>query len=222
MHLTAFQFHSCGRCPIHLVRLVDRCPECGCEIPYRLRADTFRAPFNCPSCSRAWIRAARGLDDLRVSDAYRRRLSECSASGDLIVRSVADGYRFGLGGRHGMQAGKTADEWTVLRPTESGQEQPCSHAPTRDALSSLEGLLSQACARYKAVRRSIVRVYDRQHRACIATAMRLFMETGRAHDDLLLSGRTGDIAVAHEMGRGGLAQGAVTWSSRNRCLVVAL
>lgn len=50
-HATLFQFTPIARCPIHDDRLLDACPTCRGQIPYRLDAAFAASPLACPNCS---------------------------------------------------------------------------------------------------------------------------------------------------------------------------
>jgi hypothetical protein len=50
VHLAVFQYRRVDQCPVHRIPLVERCERCDEPIPYRLRPDLFKAPFDCPSC----------------------------------------------------------------------------------------------------------------------------------------------------------------------------
>ncbi|KWO65877.1 hypothetical protein [Burkholderia ubonensis] len=76
VHLSAFQYRASEQCPIHRVRLAQHCEQCGATIPYRLRPDVFRAPFNYPSCAHPWFLPAHGPDNLRAGRTYRGLLRE--------------------------------------------------------------------------------------------------------------------------------------------------
>lgn len=60
VHLAVFQYHRVDQCPVHRIPLVERCERCDEPIPYRLRPDLFKAPFDCPSCRHAWWVPSRG------------------------------------------------------------------------------------------------------------------------------------------------------------------
>ena len=51
-HATLFQFTPISRCPIHNDRLLDACPACGGQTPYRLDAAFAAHPLACPHCLR--------------------------------------------------------------------------------------------------------------------------------------------------------------------------
>ncbi len=54
-HATLFQFTPITRCPIHDARLIDACPNCGAQIPYRLDAAFAANPLACPHCLRSLL-----------------------------------------------------------------------------------------------------------------------------------------------------------------------
>jgi hypothetical protein len=157
VHLTAFQLRTCRSCPVHHISLEECCPQCALEIPFRLRADIFRAPFSCPSCGTPWITPARGLDDLRVDGAYRRLLS-----------------RWAAGQRRAITADFKPDPmdgvWNVRLPEEREVTGYASCAMFPDATADDDELLSVARSCYKAIRRRVIREYGGQHNACIASA----------------------------------------------------
>jgi hypothetical protein len=182
VHLCAFQYRSVEQCPIHQVRLAQHCERCGATIPYRLRPDVFRAPFNCPSCAHPWFGPAQGPDNLRVGRAYRCLLRERSVdrlpairAEDawlsrrrdvprhlLPVQQQHDAVHFRL---------PTAPVWTMFgRSDEIEDEAARNETEQADVGPGDDDLLAQRC--YKAVRRWIVRKYCTRHRACIATAAR--------------------------------------------------
>jgi hypothetical protein len=49
-HSPVFQLNLLGVCPAHGQAIRSRCPKCKAEIPYRLQANVFEAPFCCSSC----------------------------------------------------------------------------------------------------------------------------------------------------------------------------
>lgn len=75
-HATLFQFMLIARCPIHLQRLRDACPNCAHRIAYRLDASFLGHPFACPHCNHPW------LEDPRI---LARNLSAATPN-DAVVR----------------------------------------------------------------------------------------------------------------------------------------
>ena len=165
VHLSAFQYRTSEQCPIRRVRLSQHCEQCGAMIPYRLRPDLFRSPFNCPSCAHPWFLPTQGPDNLRVGRAYRGLLRERSAHRLPAIRTEDQGpVHFRL---------PPASAWTVFVGSDAidGEATPDDMAPEEGGSAADCGdALAYEC--YKAVRRWIMRVYGRGHRACIATAAR--------------------------------------------------
>lgn len=54
-HATLFQFTPIARCPIHDDRLLEACPGCGGQIPYRLDTAFAANPLACPHCLRSLL-----------------------------------------------------------------------------------------------------------------------------------------------------------------------
>lgn len=54
-HATLFQFTPISRCPIHNVPLLDACPACCGQTPYRLSAAFAARPLACPHCLRSLV-----------------------------------------------------------------------------------------------------------------------------------------------------------------------
>lgn len=50
-HSPLFQMELLATCPAHGQALRAKCPACRRQIPYKLQADVFAAPFCCPYCS---------------------------------------------------------------------------------------------------------------------------------------------------------------------------
>ena len=54
-HATLFQFTPIARCPIHDDRLLEACPSCGGQIPYRMDTAFAANPLACPHCLRSLL-----------------------------------------------------------------------------------------------------------------------------------------------------------------------
>lgn len=177
IHLTVFQYRYIDRCPLHQIPLLARCEGCSEPIGYRLRADLFKAPFNCPYCGRPWWAPARGLDDIRVAQDYRRRLGTRASHVSLHVRGPPETMDATWCTAAGIPA--TPVELPSLMeyplPPEEvcwlryGRGVPEAGAWPTDAEADIcdDGRDPSAHACYKAVRRRIMRVYAKAHRDCI-------------------------------------------------------
>ncbi|AXK68278.1 MULTISPECIES: TniQ family protein [Burkholderia] len=183
VHLAVFQYRRVDQCPVHRVPLVERCERCDKPIPYRLRADLFRAPFNCPSCGNAWWVPAQGLDDIRVGQPYRRRLGKRARHVRLTVQEPTGSEEIwcATGGLPSTsdelppvsEYQLPLQEMSWVRFGTGGQaeaDDPWPEVATQDKFFGDRDAQAHAC--YKAVRRQIMRMYGRNHRACIKNAAR--------------------------------------------------
>nr|WP_241030406.1 TniQ family protein [Paraburkholderia sp. Ac-20347] len=172
VHLTEFQYRRLDVCPVHGTSLLERCERCGETFPYRLRADLFRSPFSCPSCTYLWWEPAQGVDDLRIHHRYRRRLDR-KVPGFAPAIDTQPGFAGVAPGDERAGAayllGEPESKWIsfgagdVAEASGPSFEVPELHGFDLDA---------QARSCYKAVRRRIMKMWGRRHRACIMTAAR--------------------------------------------------
>ncbi len=165
VHLSAFQYRASEQCPIHRVQLVQRCEQCGATIPYRLRPNVFRTPFNCPSCAHPWFLPAQGPDNLRVGRTYRGLLQDRLENRLPVIRTEDRGaMHFRMPPSHA---------WTLYACSDAIEDDEVREEIDLELASDYvrsSDILARGC--YKAVRRWIMREYGRRHRACIATAAR--------------------------------------------------
>jgi hypothetical protein len=181
VHLAVFQYHRVDQCPVHRIPLVERCERCDEPIPYRLRPDLFKAPFDCPSGRHAWWVPSRGLDAIRVGHPYQRRLGKRARHVRLTIQepSGAEEIWCAAGGLPSTpdellpvseyQLPLQGASW--IRFGTGGQAEPDDpwlRAVMQDKFSGDHDASAHAC--YKAVRRRIMRMYGRSHLACIKSA----------------------------------------------------
>jgi hypothetical protein len=101
-HATLFQFMPIARCPIHDDRLLEACPGCGGQIPYRLDSAFAANPLACPHCLRSL------LADLTVLMRTHLRFPGC----DNILRwqrlLAKYAYWYAIGPRSRIEPGDPA------------------------------------------------------------------------------------------------------------------
>ncbi|MEK6294051.1 MAG: hypothetical protein V4793_22230 [Paraburkholderia tropica] len=188
VHLTAFQYHRLGECPFHHVPLREYCEQCGGAIPYSLRADLFRTPFSCPTCSHPWCEPASGIDDLRPRRRQQRQsmryapiallpTPSFAQSTDVVPGTVGPlGGQVASGRVSSLQA--VAARWitfglavgmTRAASTENAWpgENASADIPDRDGRYPDD---AQARSCYKSVRRRIASTVGRAHRRCVRLA----------------------------------------------------
>ena len=181
VHLCAFQYRATEQCPVHRVPLAQHCEQCGATIPYRLRPDLFRAPFNCPICAHPWFTPSRGPDDFHVGGAYRYLLRERSADRLPTIRTEGALLRPRRAARrHPLPVEQEREAvhfrlprepvWTMFGRSDATEDDPERDETEREGGSDDGDVDARDC--YRAVRRWIMREYCTGHRACIATAAR--------------------------------------------------
>ncbi|NUY06141.1 hypothetical protein [Paraburkholderia youngii] len=155
VHLTAFQDLNVDECPVHHLPLEQRCERCGEAIPYRLRPDIFRTPFNCPSCARPWWVPTQGPDDLRVARPFQRRVA--GRVSDTLARA--------------RESAAPDEAWIAFGASATAEgEDPWNVVSACDGSPGDIDARARAC--YKCVRRRLMRVYAQGHHTCITTAAR--------------------------------------------------
>lgn len=181
VHLCAFQYRATEQCPVHHVPLAQHCEQCGATIPYRLRPDLFRAPFNCPVCAHPWFTPSRGPDNFHVGGAYRCLLRERSADRLPTIRAEDALLRpRRVAGRHLLPVEQEREAvhfrlprepvWTMFGRSDAIEDDPERDETERGGGTDDGDVDAHDC--YRAVRRWIMREYCTGHRACIATAAR--------------------------------------------------
>lgn len=181
VHLTVFQYHRLEQCPVHRMPLSEHCGRCGAAIPYRLRADLFRAPFNCPACAHPWWEPAGGVDDLRVRRPGRWRPDGCAQITLLPAASFVAPAHFIFGAAGAMEADVVTGMANSLQAAALPWITFGMNAAAEPDNVWLGGALTdwrpcdsdgQARSCYKAVQRRLMKTCAREHRACIRTAAR--------------------------------------------------
>ncbi|CAG9208515.1 conserved hypothetical protein [Paraburkholderia tropica] len=211
VHLTAFQYYRLGECPFHHVPLREYCEQCGAAIPYCLRADLFRTPFSCPTCSHPWCEPASGIDDLRLRRRQRWQAARCApltllpTPSFVLQTDVVVGTFDPLGGQVARGRANSlhavAAPWitfgltsAMTRAESAGNVWAGVNAPG-DFPDSTSGHPDDAQARscYKAVLRRIAKTVGRAHRRCVRLAVQQMCVPMRA------SAATPWCPVAHAM-----------------------
>ncbi len=93
-HSTVFQINHITHCPIHQKPLIEHCPNCKIQIPYRLSRPLFANPYHCPSCRKPWAHFVwrKNSQPRSLTRSQRDALIELSEATDLYHRIIETSY----------------------------------------------------------------------------------------------------------------------------------
>lgn len=93
-HSSVFQINHIAYCPIHQHPLLDHCPHCKRQVPYRLSRALFAKPYHCPWCRQPWARFVwrHNSRPRLLTSSQHDALIELSEDTDLYHRIIETTY----------------------------------------------------------------------------------------------------------------------------------